>query len=120
MAPRVAPAMRVLPLALTATIFSGVAAILIYLSGLSSCNAPTRSPRAPSPFRVSVLRVVREILTRDGVRACRWQRSALGIGLGGARRAAGPLQQVRGTASLAHLPRLLIPLICLWFDFLPI
>jgi hypothetical protein len=34
--------MRVLPLALTATIFSGVAAILIYLSGLSSCNAPTR------------------------------------------------------------------------------
>ena len=30
------------PLALTATIFSGVAAILIYLSGLCSCNAPTR------------------------------------------------------------------------------
>nr|CAB3445326.1 unnamed protein product [Digitaria exilis] len=36
MAPRVAPAMRVLPLALAAAIFSGVTAILIYLSGLSS------------------------------------------------------------------------------------
>ncbi|PUZ73749.1 hypothetical protein GQ55_1G012500 [Panicum hallii var. hallii] len=36
MAPRVAPAMRVLPLALAAAIFSGVAAIFIYLSGLSS------------------------------------------------------------------------------------
>ncbi|CAO2041319.1 unnamed protein product [Urochloa humidicola] len=36
MAPRVAPAMRVLPLALAAAIFSGVTAIFIYLSGLSS------------------------------------------------------------------------------------
>jgi hypothetical protein len=92
MAPRVAPAMRVLPLALAAAIFFGVAAIFIYLSGLSSCNAPTRSaPHELSSFFVCPLRVVREILTRDGVRACRWQRSALGVGLGGARRAAGPL-----------------------------
>jgi hypothetical protein len=30
--------MRVLPLALAAAILSGVSAILIYLSGLSSCN----------------------------------------------------------------------------------
>jgi hypothetical protein len=38
MAPRVAPAVRVLPLALAAALFFGVTAILIYLSGLSSCN----------------------------------------------------------------------------------
>ena len=36
--------MRVLQLALAAAIISGVCAILIYLSGLSSCNAPS-SPR---------------------------------------------------------------------------
>jgi hypothetical protein len=45
MAPRVAPAVRVLPLALAAALFFGVTAILIYLSGLSSCNA-----RPPSLF----------------------------------------------------------------------
>ena len=58
--------MRVLPLALAAAIFSGVTAILIYLSGLSSCNAPAAPPRALSPFSVLRLRVVWEILTRDG------------------------------------------------------
>jgi hypothetical protein len=31
--------MRVLPLALAVALFFGVTAILIYLSGLSSCNA---------------------------------------------------------------------------------
>ena len=41
MAPRAAPALRVLPLALAAAIFSGLTAILIYLSGISSSrNAP--------------------------------------------------------------------------------
>ena len=33
--------MRVLPLALAAAIISGLCAILIYLSGLSSCNVPS-------------------------------------------------------------------------------
>ncbi|KAF8677252.1 hypothetical protein HU200_046732 [Digitaria exilis] len=71
MAPRVAPAMRVLPLALAAAIFSGVTAILIYLSGLSSCNAPVPAAahELSPPFSLSlffVLRVAWEILTRDG------------------------------------------------------
>jgi hypothetical protein len=39
---------------------------------------------------------------RACVRACRRRRSALGGGLGGARRAAGALRQVRGTASLVR------------------
>jgi hypothetical protein len=44
--------MRVLPLALAAALFFGVTAILIYLSGLSSCNARP-------PFFMFRLRVVR-------------------------------------------------------------
>lgn len=44
--PRVAPAMRVLPLALAAAIFSGVAAILIYLSGLSTYGGGARLSEA--------------------------------------------------------------------------
>jgi hypothetical protein len=45
MAPRAAPALRVLPLALAAAIFSGLTAILVYLSGVSSSrNAPTPLP----------------------------------------------------------------------------
>ncbi|KAJ1277558.1 hypothetical protein BS78_04G013400 [Paspalum vaginatum] len=46
MAPRVAPAMRVLPLALAAAIFSGLTAILIYLSGLSSYGSGARLSEA--------------------------------------------------------------------------
>lgn len=105
MAPRAAPALRVLPLALAAAIFSGLTAILVYLSGVSSSrNAPT--PLPPSS-RVSVcVSCWRSLMLElDGwvVGACRWRRSALGGGPGGARRAAGRLQQVRGTV-LARLP----------------
>ncbi|WVZ78150.1 hypothetical protein U9M48_025909 [Paspalum notatum var. saurae] len=46
MAPRVAPPMRVLPLALAAAIFSGLTAILIYLSGLSSYGSGARLSEA--------------------------------------------------------------------------
>jgi len=98
MAPRAAPALRVLPLALAAAIFSGLTAILIYLSGVSSSrNAP------PPPLSSFSLRVVREIPDAGLVGACRWRRSALGGGPGGARRAAGQVQQVRGTVLLIQL-----------------
>ena len=95
MAPRAAPALRVLPLALAAAIFSGLTAILIYLSGVSS------SRNAPRPrFSCSSLRVAGEIPDAGWVGACRWRRSALGGGPSGARCAAGQLQQVRGTVLL--------------------
>ncbi|XP_066317667.1 sialyltransferase-like protein 4 [Miscanthus floridulus] len=46
MAPRAAPALRVLPLALAAAIFSGLTAILIYLSGVSSSHGGARLSEA--------------------------------------------------------------------------
>ncbi|CAD6248338.1 unnamed protein product [Miscanthus lutarioriparius] len=46
MAPRAAPALRVLPLALAAAIFSGLTAILIYLSGISSSHGGARLSEA--------------------------------------------------------------------------
>jgi hypothetical protein len=58
-AARVAPAMRVLPLALAAALFFGVTAIAIYLSGLSSCNVPLCS-RGSSFFRILVACGVRD------------------------------------------------------------
>uniref|UniRef100_A0A804PDR9 Sialyltransferase-like protein 5 n=1 Tax=Zea mays TaxID=4577 RepID=A0A804PDR9_MAIZE len=46
MPPRAAPALRVLPLALAAAIFSGLTAILFYLSGVSSSHSGSRLSEA--------------------------------------------------------------------------
>jgi hypothetical protein len=60
MPPRAAPALRVLPLALAAAIFSGLTAILFYLSGVSSSrNAPV--PLLSLSLSCSSSRVAQEI-----------------------------------------------------------